>query len=905
MSSHPRSRSTSGSSRTQNSSSDGAETLRGKSPLLIVGQVVFAATVLAAPWAFAGVPTVVQFWLVVAGLAAISIWWLHLGIAGLSTVRIPVAFFPLAMAILLGALQLVPLSGGVAEILAPAQTALRQAMGTLPEPLSAAAQNTPEYSQNTISLNPSATKHDLSLMVLGVTIFVLSTQFFRSRSAYLWFLTAVSINGVCFVLMGIVQRMIGEGKIYGVWEASHDAIFATFVNENNGGNYLNLCLAAALGVTIWVFGQRPVEARKGGPVIHKKQTRYEKFHEDVRRFFAELSSVKLASLTACGIIAGGVLCTLSRGAVMAIVIGLVATLLFALLTRRRGAGIWGLAVVLLLGVGLTAWVGMTEPLAEELATLENADSEMEVRFNLWQDSLQTFPEYWRFGSGLGTFRYVYRAYFSIRDRVWFYHAENEFVEALVETGLPGLILMAAALFLIYRACFVLLRKGSSSRDLAIGVAGTFAITTQLVDSMFDFALHIPANMILFAAICGGVCVHAHFLAIKRQDKSTVRIALTGSYAFAVVFLLFGGLLLGAFELKRRSELDQVVRDIDLHRESNEWEISSLDERIRTLESVVRPANDAEGYLELAELWIERYRLMQKDRILKNNPVGTETLDELLIKELTSLREFHAKCYRARLSDSTVALKMVLGDENVSENLYNAAYYLKRSRNLSPVIPNVHLRLAELSAVSGNLEDDKEHLRRTLVLAPMQANLLREAGFLDFQGGRTELACQRWRKAMELDPTLIRPIMTFAKKNIAVDIILAHLLPHDAQTVYQIAKQHFVQPEDVETYESLVQRVESLLADGVHSDAETFYLKARIALERDSILDSLDLYEKALMREPTESNWRYEFAELLYKQGEIDRAVDEVRRCVLQAPDNQRYRKLQEQIVTAKYDQRSL
>jgi hypothetical protein len=105
-----------------------------------------------------------------------------------------------------------------------------------------------------LSLNPAATRYELALLALAVSLFLLGSQVFTSRrtQSVLW--GAFAANGALFAFYGLTQQLTWSGKIYGQYALSQGGHpFAAFVNKNNGAGYLNLCLAAALGYLLYAY----------------------------------------------------------------------------------------------------------------------------------------------------------------------------------------------------------------------------------------------------------------------------------------------------------------------------------------------------------------------------------------------------------------------------------------------------------------------------------------------------------------------------------------------------------------------------------------------------------------------------------------------------------------------------
>ena len=106
------------------------------------------------------------------------------------------------------------------------------------------------------------------------------------------------------------------------------------------------------------------------------------------------------------------------------------------------------------------------------------------------------------GSGLGTYRYVYYQYQRQPCGSWDYHAENQYLETLIECGLPGIALMLTMIVVVAIAGWRLLRARVGRRTGAFAIAGIFALCGQAIANFFDPGLYAPANMVGLALWCG-------------------------------------------------------------------------------------------------------------------------------------------------------------------------------------------------------------------------------------------------------------------------------------------------------------------------------------------------------------------------------------------------------------------
>jgi len=118
----------------------------------------------------------------------------------------------------------------------------------------------------------------------------------------------------------------------------------------------------------------------------------------------------------------------------------------------------------------------------------------------WPATIQMAADYPFFGSGFGTYRYAYFPYDRDEEGKWSTHAHNDYLEIAAEGGLTGGPLFLLLLFLpglsFTRMWFA--RHHPQVKMIGLGVlVGLFAVACH---SLFDFSLHIPANMFTFIVL---------------------------------------------------------------------------------------------------------------------------------------------------------------------------------------------------------------------------------------------------------------------------------------------------------------------------------------------------------------------------------------------------------------------
>lgn len=129
-------------------------------------------------------------------------------------------------------------------------------------------------------------------------------------------------------------------------------------------------------------------------------------------------------------------------------------------------------------------------------------SSTEGRFENWPIVAEAANAFLPLGSGLGSFDTVYRSVEPLTqlDETYFNQAHNEYLEAWLETGWLGPLLVVA--FLIWftrRAWAAWLSRSSTPRDLQR--AASIAIGTILLHSIVDYPLRTETIAVIFALCC--------------------------------------------------------------------------------------------------------------------------------------------------------------------------------------------------------------------------------------------------------------------------------------------------------------------------------------------------------------------------------------------------------------------
>lgn len=356
----------------------------------------------------------------------------------------------------LALLQLVPLPPALWASL-PGRDLIVQGFGLLGAPLP----------WMPVSLTPDGTLRALLSLLPPLALFALATS--CSEPSRRLFVPLLLGFGGAALLLGLAQWAAGpQSPLYFYANTNRGHTVGFFANRNHQATLMLMLLpfVAALATPLLCGGRIREQA---APKI-----------------------IVIALLFA--IVAGGVVTTGSRAgiALLPVVAGLCGLMVRKDLTGTVPAG-WVAAAGLLLAAGLAAVAASGVVTRDALSAGSVAASTREA---IWQGTARLALDFQPAGSGLGSFVPLYptREHVLNRPDEYANHAHNDYLEWLLETGVPGTLLLLA--FLVWFAVRV---KGLwTSEQAAAGRAASIAIGAILLHSMVDY----PVRTAALAALCG-------------------------------------------------------------------------------------------------------------------------------------------------------------------------------------------------------------------------------------------------------------------------------------------------------------------------------------------------------------------------------------------------------------------
>ena len=318
-----------------------------------------------------------------------------------------------------------------------------------------------------------------------VLVFIITLLLVNSRERVKWLAWALIYSALFQAMYGSIMTL--SGLEYGFFVKKYAYIgnaTGTFINRNHLAGYLNMALAMAIGLLIAGI---------------KKDEVLRTVRQWVRKITQLLLSRKAQLRIYIAVMTVALVLTHSRMGNIAFFISLTVTALLSLWLSSHAKRLMAILVISIIVIDVlivSTWFGL-EKVAERL---EKTSVETETRYEVAQATLGYWQDYLLFGSGAGTYQYVFPKYRTPDISSFYNHAHNDVLQLASETGLVGILLLVS---IVLYSWFTAIRAMALRRDpLSIGLAfaATMGILALSIHSFVDFNHQIPANAATFMVI---------------------------------------------------------------------------------------------------------------------------------------------------------------------------------------------------------------------------------------------------------------------------------------------------------------------------------------------------------------------------------------------------------------------
>ena len=298
-----------------------------------------------------------------------------------------------------------------------------------------------------------------------VFCFLTAFQSVKQKYRFLFYFCFI---GFIISFFAIIKMILQQYGLFNVTQYSSG--FGPYINRNHYAGYSNMVIPAC-----WAF-------------IAMSRERSKKI---LGLFFIVISGASL-------------FLSLSRGGILSFFFSGFFILLFVYRIKdesphhRRMFNFIGLFCIFL----LLWWIGV-DPVLKRLSTVLRFPDEpgFIYRFRWAMDGFGIIKDFPFFGTGPGTFKYVFAAYKTDAHQYFIDYLHNDYIQFIIEFGLIGF-----SVFLFYgyhyiKAIFLQIKNTSANKNQRYLWICSFSTVIAIgVHSFVDFNMHIPANIVCFLLI---------------------------------------------------------------------------------------------------------------------------------------------------------------------------------------------------------------------------------------------------------------------------------------------------------------------------------------------------------------------------------------------------------------------
>jgi tetratricopeptide (TPR) repeat protein len=357
-------------------------------------------------------------------------------------------------------------------------------------------------------------------------------------------------------------------------------------------------------------------------------------------------------------------------------------------------------------------------------------------------------------------------------------------------------------------------------------------------------------------------------------------------------LLFGVLLLGVVDLNKYRAVELALETSQVAESYQVDSVVSVTAQIRHLSSALaKTPGHAEGQLELARLWIQRYRLQSLVELQATAPDGTSDDD---IWPLTVPLMVQGTVYRYTSEGRTIELENLRRSEPVQTDLNHAARALVQTVWGCPLLPRAQLLLAEIAPVVAPDASPAQWLSSVTRLAGGNAPLLNECAVAQLQAGEVQDALSTLRRLVAIAPEQVAAALQLATLFVQPKEAVRDICPDSIYLLVEAAGSEYGSKDD-RIRQALLDRAEELLPIAALEPADRYRIEGTIHALQARQVQAIELLEKAVADRPDITAWRYELASLLQQQGDLEGAWEHARTCVRMEPGNEQFDALLQQL----------
>lgn len=700
-------------------------------------------------------------------------------------------------------------------------------------------------------------------------------------------------SGVTMSLMALGQRVESTAVLFrNDLKISDSPPFGCFVNPNNAAGWLIVCLSASLFVTGVFLGRTP-ESDLSRSRSRSRGVQLRRWLISLMKFIGGLNALQIGAGLLAVLLLAAIAGTLSRGGIVA---GLVCVSVFfgyGVQIGGRSFSLLGLLILLFLGGMLLLFLQLDTLVVTELQTLKDPVSATTIRLLHWWDMLPEVLDFPFFGSGAGAYRYSNLPYANHFTVQWFGHADNQFLEVLVEVGLVGFLLTGFAVWRTLQSSVRLLTAieltgYDARRHLADRIVGPVVglILSLLLQNFFDFSFSIPAVIsaaLMLAMLQERVLENVDHSGSRSSATAVAghREGLSGRLRFlplCVWVVLIPATLSSVSPVWRAVRVYPVWAEARRVNTSPRIDTRLLDERGDQLLSEL---NEAVGIYPEGELLrrarvmflqaLATYSIVQDSmQALPLNKLDLRILDQRE-RERFAMYSIRPMAYRFLSPENADISGSVRGivERSLKKYPWHKASLEELQQNAFARGLSVDLFAALQFESSVKL--DQQVLANLRFCEPAAAQHLSYAGQVLVLGGRIETGLQFWKESLKYSEEFRSPILHAAAAEFGAEAALERFLPSEFEPCAIAAVKAPAGP----LRDRMLQFSDQLWeGGGFELQEKTVVLRSEVLSLLGRHNESLKLLRETLATAPEKTEIRKQLAELLERAGRNEAAYEQ-------------------------------
>ncbi|WP_442511239.1 O-antigen ligase family protein [Novipirellula sp. SH528] len=782
----------------------------------------------------------------------------------------------------------------------------------------------------TLSLVPELTEYSLSRYAIAVAAIVAAMTLFQTRRSRRFFIWTLLANSLCLSFWGIVAQATHTSDLFpGIENPFHSSSFSTFIYKNAGATALLPGLAASAVLLYWFqteseinpFRQLPKEQpRRTNPrSITEPNTRLgalktqgSRTQGEVRRrqptyqrrnhWFEPVSIVLLAAVA---LLVAGLIVSRSRGACVAASFSAMAVIITAPRLIQLRDFIISVVFLLITAFAFIWLTDLTEVTSESVNRVNVENVSSDPRWDHWKDGAATAVSHLPLGVGLGAYGYSHLPHQSHDSMLWFRDAHNQYLEIITELGLPGLVLLILMAFILGQQSLSLYRHSISREARGWGMIGIALLAAIGFQSVIDFVIEIPANLFVFAAIAGVIMSVQRDAFSRREIQKSVRkptdtdvkarhqpsFGAAGRYATPIQLVLMLVVLTASMSGFVRDDLSRQCRESsELPEENYQPTTEEVTHHLAALDQAIERVPNAAALYHRRFTWkfIQFRKQLIEIAASQGVPLRWEQTSPESIFTLLGIEDNPS---RARLRSDIVV------NAAVEETLASATRDLITSLTLNPFVPQAQLAAAFTSPLWNG--DSSAFATNCRQLSRSSTDLMYANGFYGFLIQDKTIAMDQWKRYLSLTHGHQDSILRLADPWVSPREVVVDLIPDVRTDLLMQYVRSIVASASAATSSPYVDgAIQAVQMNKTITEAKRHALLAQLTSLKSDHQTASDHWKQALSLDSRNLDYRFEYANSLYRCKNYDEAQKQAILGQTLEPERGRFKPLLEKIETS-------